>query len=78
MIKFKIKPFLQKTTKTGKEKTRLFLVEVVGASTLYYAETLSQAFDFIRGYKKQPIHIKTRSYTEGIKARIRDERILSI
>lgn len=73
----KIMPFYSTITKTGKQKVGIYVVDIPGQATLYYAETLSKVMDYIKGYQKQKIKTKTSSYIAGFKDRLRDDKIFN-
>ena len=73
----KIIPFYSTTTKSGKQKVEIYVVDIPGQATLYYAETLSKVMDYIKGYQKQSIKNKTSSYIIGFKDRLRDDKIFN-
>ncbi len=73
----KIIPFFTTTTKSGKQKVGIYVVDIPGRATLYYAESLSKAIDYVRGYQKQKIKTKTLSYITGFKDRLRDDKIFN-
>lgn len=73
----KIIPFFTTTTKSGKQKVGIYVVDIPGRATLYYAETLSKVMDYIKGYQKQKIKTKTSSYIAGFKDRLRDDKIFN-
>ncbi len=73
----KVKPFFTTITKTGKQKVGIYVVDIPGQATLYYAETLSKVMDYIKGYQKQSIKNKTSSYIIGFKDRLRDDKIFN-
>ena len=73
----KIMPFYSTTTKSGKQKVGIYVVDIPGRATLYYAESLSKAIDYVRGYQKQSIKNKTLSYITGFKDRLRDDKIFN-
>jgi len=70
-------PFYSTITKTGKQKVGIYVVDIPGQATLYYAETLSKVMDYIKGYQKQKIKTKTSSYIAGFKDRLRDDKIFN-
>ncbi len=73
----KIIPFYTTTTKAGKEKIGVYVVDIPRRASLYYAESLSKAVDYVRGYQKQSIKNKTSSYIAGFKDRLRDDKIFN-
>jgi hypothetical protein len=73
----KIMPFYSTTTKSGKQKVGIYVVDIPGRASLYYAESLSKAVDYVRGYQKQSIKNKTSSYIAGFKDRLRDDKIFN-
>lgn len=73
----KIMPFYSTTTKSGKQKVGIYVVDIPRRASLYYAESLSKAVDYVRGYQKQSIKNKTSSYIIGFKDRLRDDKIFN-
>lgn len=70
-------PFFTTTTKSGKEKVGIYIVDIPGRATLYYTETLSKVMDYIKGYQKQKTKNKTLSYITGFEDRLQDDKIFN-
>ena len=73
----KIMPFYSTTTKSGKKRVGMYIVDSPGRATIHYAETLSKARDYVKGYKKEHVANKTVSYIAGFKDRLRDDKIFN-
>lgn len=69
----RIIPFF-KTRANGKN-INIYIVDIPGRASLYYAESLSKAKDYAKGYRKEYIKIKTTSYKIGLKDRLRDDML---
>lgn len=72
-IKIRIIPFFK--AKARDRNINLYVVDIPGRASLYYAESLSKAEDYVKGYKKEYTKVKTTSYITGFKDRLRDDEL---
>ena len=53
----------------------IYLIDMSGLS-LYFARTITEARNYIKGYQKQKVKRRTRAYIVGFEDRVHSERAL--